>query len=415
MRQRLDWLYWPRFLSSDALFMKINNKKINLQCTQCHQETLYQKNTVACPNCGATILASQYNLQELKHSNWLKQLPERYPSLWRYHELLPLFDLDNLITLGEGWTPLIHAKRLGELMGLDYLYIKDERQNPTGSFKDRQAAVTISVMKEQGIKEIVLASTGNVAISYSAFAAKAGIKIHAFLTALTPDEKIREIQVYGTPTVKVPGHYDYTKQVAADFAQAQGIFLDNGLKNFTSVESMKTMAFELGEQLKGKAPDWYVQGVSGGMGPIGVIKGFEEMVELGMVDKVPAVAGIQSSGCAPMALAFERGDRIATPVEQPQTAIATLATGNPGFAYSWLYDLIQKHGGTIEQATDQDAYAMTKLLATTEGISVEPATAVAFAGLMKLAKNGIIKRYESVVINCSGHTYPVEKHIINNQ
>lgn len=392
--------------------MNIINKKINLHCTQCHKETLYQKTTVACTNCGATILTSQYNLKQLKQSDWFKELSQRYPSLWRYHELLPIFDLNNIVTIGEGWTPLIHAKQLGELMGLDYLYIKDERQNPTGSFKDRQAAVTISVMKEQGIKEIVLASTGNVAISYSAFAAKAGIKIHAFLTALTRDEKIREIQLYGTPTVKVPGTYDYTKQVAADFAQTQGIFLDNGLKNFTSMESMKTMAFELGEQLKGKAPDWYVQGVSGGMGPIGVTKGFEEMVELGMVDKVPAIAGIQSSGCAPMALAFERGDRIATPIEQPQTAIATLATGNPGFAYSWLYDLMQKHGGTMEQATDQEAYIMTKLLATTEGISVEPATAVAFAGLMKLAQKGKIKRHEIVVINCSGHTYPVEEQIL---
>ncbi len=392
--------------------MNITAKNINLYCTQCQQETLYQKTTVACPDCGATILTSQYNLQALKQSDWLKQLSHRYPSLWRYHELLPIFDLNNIVTMGEGWTPLIHAKRFGELINLDHLYIKDERQNPTGSFKDRQATVAISVMKEQGIKEIVLASTGNVAISYSAFAAKAGIKLYAFLSGLTPDEKIREIQVYGTETVKVPGNYDYTKEVAANFAQTQGIFLDHGLKNFASVESMKTMAFELGEQLQGKAPDWFVQGVSGGMGPIGVIKGFEEMVELGMVDKVPAVAGIQSSGCAPMALAFAQGSRIATPIEQPQTAIATLATGNPGFAYSWLYDLMQKYGGTMEQVTDEEAYLMTKLLATTEGISVEPATAVTFAGLMKLAKNGIIKRHEIVVINCSGHTYPVEEQIL---
>lgn len=395
--------------------MYLKTKKICLKCTHCSQITAYQKASIVCPQCGGTILQAEYDLEELVHSHWKDKLPTRYPSLWRYHELLPLFDLNHIVTLGEGWTPLIHAQRFGKLIGLDHLYIKDERQNPTGSFKDRQASVTISVMQEQGIKDMVLASTGNVAISYSAYAARAGIKLWAFLSGLTPDEKIREIRLYGAETVKVPGTYDQTKQVAAKFAQDQGIFLDSGLKSFTSGESMKTMALELGEQLHGKAPDWFIQGVSGAMGPIGVVKGFEEMMAVGMVDKVPRLGMIQSSGCNPMVQAFEKGEREAIPVTDPQTAIATLATGNPGFAYSWLYDLMQKYGGAMEQATDAEAYTATRLLAQTEGISVEPATAVAFAGLIKLAQRGIIQSQECVVINCSGHTYPVEEQILTEE
>jgi threonine synthase len=154
---------------------------------------------------------------------------------------------------------------------------------------------------------------------------------------------------------------------------------------------MKTMAFEMVEQLGWRSPDWFIQAVSGGMGPIGVAKGFEEMIALGIVDRMPALGVVQSKGCAPMVRAFKNGQRVATPVEHPQTVIATLSTGNPGRAYELLYDLIGQNGGAMEDATDEEAFNATKMLARTEGLSVEPATAVAFAGLIKLARRGIIK------------------------
>jgi threonine synthase len=395
--------------------VSVQTKKIDLECVHCHALMPYERPLAACPHCGENILKARYDLAALRESGWIDQVVTREPGLWRYHELLPLFDINNIVSLGEGWTPLLHARNLGNLIGLQNLYIKDERQGPTASFKDRQASVAISVMREQGIAEAVVASTGNVAISYSAYAARAGIKMWTFLTSMVPGEKMREAAIYGGEVIKVTGTYDQAKVVAASFAQSKGLYLDKGIKSVAAIESMKTMAFEIAEQLGWHSPDWFIQAVSGGMGPIGVAKGFEEMIELGLVDKVPALGVVQSEGCAPMVQAFRKGQRVATPVEHPQTVIATLSTGNPGRAYELLYDLIGQNGGEMESASDEEAFNATRLLARTEGLSVEPATAVAFAGLFKMVQRGIIKPHEIVVINCSGHTFAVEKQILGDR
>jgi threonine synthase len=186
---------------------------------------------------------------------------------------------------------------------------------------------------------------------------------------------------------------------------------------------MKTMAYEIGEQLgieledgqRWRSPDWFIQGVSGGMGPIGVGKGFREMYDFGLIDKMPSLGAVQSSGCAPMVEAFERGQRIATPIENPQTIIATLATGNPGRAYEMLYDYVATYGGTFVSANDEEAFSAIRILARNDGISVEPATGVTFAGLFKMVQKGIIKPDDVVVVNVSGHTLPVETRILGEQ
>ncbi|NDJ76917.1 MAG: pyridoxal-phosphate dependent enzyme, partial [Chloroflexi bacterium] len=172
---------------------------------------------------------------------------------------------------------------------------------------------------------------------------------------------------------------------------------------------------EIAEDLGWRAPDWFIQGVSGGMGPIGLVKGFEELVQLGLVDRVPGIGIVQSEGCAPMIQAYKAGQRIAVPVENPQTLIATLSTGRPGRAYEILWELMNKYGGAAESASDEEAFEAMRLLARVDGLSVEPATAVAFAGMFKMVRNGTIKPEDVVVINCSGHTLPVEKHILGDQ
>lgn len=392
-----------------------SSKRIELQCTYCDWIGSYEQPVNACPQCGESILRARYDLAALKRSGWVDKVIAREPGLWRYHELLPLYDTQNIVTMGEGGTPLLHARNLGMMLGLKHLYIKDERQGPTASFKDRQASVAISVMRERGIREAVVASTGNVAIAYSAFAARAGIKLWAFLTSMVPGEKMREAALYGGEVIKVTGTYDHTKVVANAFAKQRGLYVDRGIKSIAAVESMKTMAFEIAQQLGWRAPDWFIQAVSGGMGPIGVAKGFEELMELGLADKIPSLGVIQSAGCAPMVRAFKNGRAVATPVENPQTVIATLSTGDPGRAYEQLNNLISAHGGTMEEATDEEAFNALRLLARTEGLSVEPATAVAFAGLIKLARRGIIKSDQLVIVNCSGHTFPVEKQILGDQ
>lgn len=390
-------------------------KHIELHCTNCGHTMRYALGNTACPQCNETILEARYNLDALRRDNWAEQVTQRKPGLWRYHELLPLHDTSHIISMGEGGTPLFRLPSLGLMLGLRNLYIKDERQGPTGSFKDRQASVAISVMREMGVKESVVASTGNVAIAYSAYAARAGIKLWAFLTSQVPGEKMREVALYGAEVIKVTGTYDATKAVAAQFAQERNLFLDRGIKSIAAIESMKTMAYEIAEDLEWRAPDWFIQGVSGGMGPIGVAKGFAELIELGLVDKVPAIGIVQSEGCAPMIHAYKAGQRIATPVENPQTLIATLSTGRPGRAYELLWALMQQHGGAAESASDQEAFEAMKMLARMDGLSVEPATAVAFAGLFKMVRSGVIQPDDVVVVNCSGHTFPVEKHILGDQ
>ncbi len=399
------------------------SKQILVHCTYCHAITDFKQFKGECPKCGEKICEARYELDKIDVQQWIKDLKKRPANLWRYREVLPIYDEANIVTLGEGGTPLLKAGALAANLGLKHLYIKDERQGPTGSFKDRQATVAISVMKELGIDEVVVASTGNVAIAYAAYCARAGIQLWAFFPRLAPNPKMRETAVYGAEVIKTTGTYDQTKELAANFAAAKNIFLDKGIKSIAATEAMKTMAYEIAEQLGGllengerwRSPDWFLQSVSGGLGPIGVAKGFREMRTFGLVDKMPKLGMVQSSGCAPMVAAFERGQRVATPIEEEDTVIATLATGNPGRAYEILFDYVQEHGGTFISASDEEAYNAIRVLARYEGLSVEPATGVMFAGLFKMVQAGIIKPDEVVVVNCSGHTLPVEKDILGEK
>ncbi|MBZ0278522.1 MAG: threonine synthase [Anaerolineae bacterium] len=401
----------------------VSHHHIELECINCHTRIPLNSSLVGCPTCGENILEARYDFHGLQVDEWMQKIQKRKDRLWRFREVLPIQDTANIVTLGEGDTPLIKSHALAANLGLNHLYFKDERQGPTGSFKDRQATVAISALKEIGVSEVVVASTGNVAIAYAAYGARAGIKVWAFFPSLAPGDKMREAALYGAEVIKITGTYDETKELAARFAKSKGIFLDRGIKSVAAIEAMKTMAYEIAEQLgyefedgkRWRSPDWFLQGVSGGMGPIGVGKGFREMMDFGMVDKMPAMGLVQSSGCAPMTEAFHRGQRIATPIETPQTIISTLATGNPGRAYELLYDYVQQHGGYFNSASDEEAFESTVILARTDGISVEPATAVTFAGLIKMVREGVIKPDDIVVVNVSGHTMAVEKHILGDQ
>lgn len=394
------------------------------ECLDCGHKELFSTSLVTCPLCGGQWLQASYDYDSIAISLPIT-LTKRDFNLWRYTELLPVTEHNASLFMGEGGTPLLHAQKFGMMLGLPDLYIKDERQGPTHSFKDRQAAVNIAALKEAGITEMVLASTGNVAIAYSAFAARAGIKCWAFLTSLVPAEKMREVAVYGTQVVKVTASYDQAKKLAAEFALQRGLYLERGARSIPSVEAMKTIAFEISEQLSaltqrpgsdGKfmtVPDWYIQAVSGGMGPLGVQKGFREFCQMGLIDRIPAIAGIQTEGCAPMVHAWQKKQDQAIPVVSPQTHIATLSTGDPGRTYTLLRSRMQLSGGGIfESVSDEETFRTMHTLAKLEGISVEPAAAVAFAGVIKLVHAGVIKPTQTVVINCSGHTMPIERNIL---
>ncbi len=396
----------------------------HLVCLECGEQLSPDIMMSACPYCGSGWLDARYDYASVA-ALWKtpRQLADRPPTLWRYAELLPLPAPDPEITLDEGGTPLLRLYQLERLYNHPQLYVKDERQGPTSSFKDRQAALAVTALKQAGITELVLASTGNASAAYAAYCARAGIKLWLFLTSLVPGEKMREAALYGAEVVRVSGTYDETKQVAAEFAKRRGIHLDRGAKAVPGKESMKTLAYEIAASLglqidpsgeRWIAPDWYIQAVSGGIGPLGALKGFQELYDMGLTDKVPKLGAIQAAGCAPMVHAFAAGSETADPVV-PQTLITVLATGDPGLSYAQLRAHVMQWGGAMIAIEDGDTFAAMRRTASKAGLSVEPATAVAFGGLEKLLVSGQIAPGETVVINGSGHTFPAESHILGDQ
>lgn len=396
-----------------------------LECLDCDHKHRYHPLKDSCPSCGSLWREARYDTRSIANL-WPSALEERTFDLWRYKELLPLRNAPRVTSAGEGGTPLYQPEQLQMMLGLDHLYIKDERQGPTRSFKDRQASVSVNSLREFDLDQAVVCSTGNVAIAYSSFCARSGIRLWAFLTSLVPGDKMHEVAVYGTEVVKVTGTYDQAKQLATQFAEERNYYLDRGARSIAALEAMKTIAFEISEQLAPlqisdsgegsppwKAPDWYIQAVSGGIGPLGVLKGFEELKQAGLVGRIPAIGVIQTEGCAPMVTAWKDNLSEAEPVTTPATHIITLTTGDPGRAYTLLRErMLYNSGGVMESVTDEDAARALHMVAKMEGLSIEPAAAVAFAGLFKLVRKGIIQPDHTVVLNCSGHTIPVESQLL---
>jgi len=399
-------------MAKTAMSATTNPYLIAVHCAACGHTMPPDIALLRCEACGGDWLNADYDIEAVA-ALWPGALQGRESTMWRYAEMLPLGS-DHRVTMGEGWTPLLHARRLGEALGHPGIYMKDERQSPTSSFKDRQAALSVSAMSALGVTECVLASTGNAAAAYAAYCARAGIKLWVFLTSRVPAPKMREAALYGAEVIKISGTYDNAKQVAADFAARRGLFLERGAKSVIGKESMKLIAYEIAEQMGWRAPDWYIQAVSGGIGPIGVWKGFEELHRLGLIDHLPKMAIIQAEGCAPMVEAFRAGKEKADPVT-PRTAITVLATGDPGPAYTHLREAVRQTGGTMAAVSDEAAFQSLRHLAQMEGLSVEPAAAVAFAGMEKLLREGVIAPDEVVAVNASGHTLLVETFIIGDQ
>lgn len=392
-------------------------------CLECHHEMAADPLPAACANCNSQWLDARYDYAAVAQL-WPRQVERRDRSLWRYAELLPISTPDPEISLGEGFTPLTRLYQYERMYNHPHIYVKDERHQPTNSFKDRQAALSVTAMRQQGISECVLASTGNAGVAYAAYCARAGIKLWLFLTSLVPPEKMREVALYGAEVVKVSGTYDEAKHVAAEFAARKAIPVDKGARTIPAKESMKTLAFEIAEQLglhmhpdqpgKWRSPDWYIQAVSGGIGPLGVWKGFEELLKMGLIDKMPKLGLIQAAGCAPMVKAMQAGNDKAAPVI-PKTLIHVLSTGDPGYAYTQLRSAVLSNGGAMVAVEDGETFQAMRRIASRAGISVEPATAVAFAGLEKMLADGTIAPDEVVVVNCSGHTLTAESHILGDQ
>jgi threonine synthase len=372
------------------------------ECINCG--TKYDLNDIIyfCRKCG-DILEVKYNFEDLQRklekSNW-RNIPL---SVWRYKDFMPIDDFSKIVSLNEGGTGLHNCHKLGKQLGLLNLWVKNEGENPTGSFKDRGMTVGVSKASELGAKHVICASTGNTSASLAAYAAKAGMRC----TVLIPSGKIAygklsQAMIYGAKVLQVRGNFDESLDFVFKLAEKHpSIYLLNSINPFR-VEGQKSLGFEICDQLDGEAPDRVVVPV-GNAGNISAIwKGFTEFHRLDYVNKLPKMTGIQAAGSAPIAQMIKTGSKEMIPVKAPETLATAIRIGAP---VSWkkAVNAIRNSGGTAETVTDDEILAAQKLLARVEGIFVEPASASSIAGLIKLVNSGVIQKDERVVCVTTGH------------
>ena len=325
------------------------------------------------------------------------------PTIWRYAPFLPA-QASGAVDLGAGWTPLVRADRLAAELGLGELWIKNDTMNPTGSFKDRVTSVALTKARELGFKVAACASTGNLANSVAAHAARAGMRSFVFIPHDLERQKIVTTAVYGGNLIAIEGNYDDVNRLCAELASEQPTwaFVNVNVRTYYA-EGSKTLAFEVAEQLGWRAPDHVVVPIASGSQLCKIHKGFKELHEVGLLDSAPSVrvSGAQALGCSPVATAFAEGHDFVRPV-RPDTIAKSLAIGNPADG-PYALDVVRSTGGAIGAVTDDEIVAGIRLLARTEGIFAETAGGVTIATLAKLARAGVVRADERVVAYVTGN------------
>jgi threonine synthase len=324
-------------------------------------------------------------------------------TLWRYADLLPASP-DGAVDLGAGLTPLVRADQLAAELGLGDLWVKDDTRNPTGSFKDRVVSVALTKARELGFKVAACASTGNLANSVAAHAARAGMESCVLIPSNLEAAKVLNTAVFGGRLVAVDGTYDQVNRLCAELAgeHSDWAFVNVNLRAYYA-EGSKTLAFEVAEQLGWELPDHVVVPVASGSQLTKIAKGFRELAEVGLTQaKHVRISGAQAQGCAPVADAFAAGSDDIRPVRWPDTIAKSLAIGDPADGF-YALQAVRASGGTIASVTDEEIIEGISLLARTEGIFAETAGGVTIATLAKLAASGAIGRDERVVVYVTGN------------
>ncbi|MDG6929110.1 MAG: threonine synthase [Nitrososphaerota archaeon] len=370
----------------------------SLRCRECGKEYPLSLKYV-CGDCfGPVDVVYDYDSMGLNRNSFVS----RPKSLWRYHEFLPVELSPESTELQAGYTPLVNSRRLAGELGLGRLYVKNDTVNPTGSFKDRPAALGVARAVQFGLKSVGCASTGNLAAATSAYAARSGVPCFVFVPYDIEPAKVSQAQAYGANILAVEGTYDDANRLAAQAGELYGIGVVNINLRPYYVEGSKTLAFEVAEQLGWEVPDHVIIPVGSGAMLHAICKGFEELRRVGLTDRVPRrVTAVEPAGCAPIAHAFQKGSADVMPVEAPRTIAKSLAIGDPGDGAYVLKD-IRKYGGEVEEVHDEQIVDAVYLLAKSEGIFAEPAGGVTIAALKKLVEDGRIDKDESVVCYVTG-------------
>ncbi|GAB6274107.1 MAG: threonine synthase [Peptococcaceae bacterium] len=369
----------------------------SLRCRKCGREYPLQAVNL-CDFCFSPLEVN-YDYKSMAKAVSVEKITGGPTSIWRYRDLLPAND--EAVDLGTGFTPLTLAANLGRELGLTRLYLKNDCLNPTYSFKDRAVSVAITKAREFGFTTLACASTGNLAASVAAHAAKAGLKAYVFLTSDVEPEKLVGIAVYNPTMVAVEGSYDQVNRLCGKIVgKYHWGFININLRPYYA-EGSKTLGFEVAEQLGWRAPDCIVAPAASGLLFTRIYKGLEELSLLGLIGSVNTHMYLaQAAGCSPIVNAFQAGSQHVHPVK-PDTIAKSIAIGNPADGYYALRVARQSGGGACA-VTDEELVAGMKLLAQTEGIFAEAVGGVVVAGLKKLVASGVIKRDELTVVFLTG-------------
>lgn len=371
----------------------------SLRCKECKTEYALDARYV-CERCFGPLEVKYASRPDADPSELKRRIQAGPHSLWRYTDFLPVKAPPKGV-LTAGWTPLLRADRLAEELGLRHVWIKNDAANPTHSFKDRVVSIALARARELGFETIACASTGNLANAVAAHAAAAGLESYVFVPADLEEQKLLATGVYGTNLVAVKGNYDDVNRLCTELTgEYDWAFVNINLRPYYA-EGSKTLAFETAEQLGFELPDRVVCPVASGSLFTKIARGFEEWLELGLLDgDIPAFNGAQAAGCSPVAVAFEADHDTCRPVK-PQTIAKSLAIGNPADG-PYALDLARRSGGSVDSVTDEEIREGIKLLARTTGIFTEAAGGVTTGVLAKLAQRGDIDPDERVVLYITG-------------
>jgi threonine synthase len=351
--------------------------------------------------CGAPLLA-RYDLARARA--WRREsLAGREPNMWRYRELMPLSDGETPLTLGEGWTPLLHVKRLGAALGLERLFVKDESLNPTNSFKARGLAAAVTRAAHLGARTLSIPSAGNAANALAAYAASAGIPAQVFMPKDVKVPFIRECELYGAEVTLVDGLITDAGRIAADKGRPLGWYDVSTLKEPYRIEGKKTMAYELGEQLDWHFPDWIIYPTGGGTGMVGMWKAFDEMEQIGWKTRGdrPRMVSVQAEHCAPIVRAFEQGAERSEMWQNARTVADGLRVPK-AIGDFLVLRAVRESGGAAIAVSDTDMVADMRELGATEGISAAPEGGAALRALKVLLNAGRIRPSDTVVVFNTG-------------
>ena len=372
-----------------------------LECSKCGKKFDADKLQTVCDSCGKPLLA-RYDLGAAGEAISRKDLKMREASMWRYWETLPVKDRENVVTLGEGWTPLTQVSRLGEAVGVPDLWVKDEGIIPTGSFKARGLSMAVSKAKELGVQRLALPSAGNAAGAMTAYGARAGMESYVFMPVDAPMVNQVECQAVGAKVILVRGLISDCGRLVAQVVDEMGWFPLSTLKEPYRVEGKKTMGYEVAEQMDWELPDVIIYPTGGGTGIIGMWKAFNEMEELGWIgSERPRMVSVQAEGCAPIPKAFKEGKEESEFWEGAKTIAAGLRVPH-ALGDFIILRTVRESGGLALTVSDAEIIDAVGSMARREGLFPCPEGAATLAALTKMVEEGNVDRDERVVLFNTG-------------